>query len=91
MARAAPEPGRPLQSGGHQPEENEMASPAYKLIELVGTSPNSYAEATRNAIEKAGETLHGLSWFEVTELRGAVKDAKVAEFQVTLKVGMKLD
>ena len=68
-----------------------MSSPSYKKIELVGTSPNSYADATRNAIEKASGTLHGLSWFEVTELRGAVKDGKVDEFQVTLKVGMKLD
>jgi flavin-binding protein dodecin len=68
-----------------------MSSAAYKKIELVGTSPNSYAEATRNAVEKASETLHGLSWFEVSELRGAIKDGKVDEFQVTLKVGMKLD
>ena len=68
-----------------------MASPTYKKIEVIGTSPNSYAEATRNAVEKASETLHGLSWFEVSELRGAIKDGKVDEFQVTLKVGMKLD
>jgi flavin-binding protein dodecin len=68
-----------------------MSSSTYKKIELVGTSPNSYADATRNAIEKASETLHGLSWFEVAELRGAIKDGKVAEFQVTLKVGVKLD
>ncbi len=68
-----------------------MSSSTYKKIELVGTSPNSYAEATRNAIEKASATLHGLSWFEVDELRGAIKDGKVAEFQVTLKVGVKLD
>ena len=68
-----------------------MSSSTYKKIELVGTSPNSYAEATRNAVEKASETLHGLSWFEVSELRGAIKDGKVDEFQVTLKVGMKLD
>jgi len=68
-----------------------MASPTYKKIEVIGTSPNSYAEATRNAVEKAAETLHGLSWFEVTELRGAIKDSKVVEFQVSLKVGLKLD
>ncbi len=68
-----------------------MSGSTYKKIELVGTSPNSYAEATRNAIEKASATLHGLSWFEVDELRGAIKDGKVAEFQVTLKVGVKLD
>jgi flavin-binding protein dodecin len=42
----------------------------YTLIELVGTSPTSYADATKNAVERAGETLRGLGWFEVTELRG---------------------
>ena len=68
-----------------------MATNAYKKIELVGTSPNSYAEATRNAVEKAGKTLHGLSWFEVTELRGRIADGKVAEYQVSLKVGLRVD
>ena len=63
----------------------------YKKIELIGTSEVSYAKATENAITKASETLHGLGWFEVAELRGRVENGKVAEYQVTLKVGMKLD
>jgi flavin-binding protein dodecin len=46
----------------------------YKLVELVGTSPVSYAEATKNAIARAGETLRGLGWFEVTELRGLLEN-----------------
>jgi flavin-binding protein dodecin len=59
----------------------------YKLVALVGTSPVSYAEATRNAVARAGETLRGLGWFEVTELRGLLDNGTISEYQVTLKVG----
>src|SRR4029453_739882 len=65
--------------GGESPapaRETGMADQdmrTYKLIELVGTSPTSYAEATKNAVERAGETLRGLGWFEVTELRGLLE------------------
>ena len=62
----------------------------YKLIELVGTSPASYAEATKNAVARAGETLRGLGWFEVTELRGLLEHGAISEYQVTLKVGFRV-
>jgi len=62
----------------------------YKLIELVGTSPVSYAEATTNAIARAGETLRGLGWFQVTELRGLLAEGAISEYQVTLKVGFRV-
>jgi flavin-binding protein dodecin len=62
----------------------------YKLIELVGTSPTSYAEATKNAVARAGETLRGLGWFEVTELRGLLENGAIAEYQVTLKIGFRV-
>ena len=62
----------------------------YKLIELVGTSPTSYAEATKNAVERANETLMGLGWFEVTELRGLLENGTISEYQVTLKVGFRV-
>ena len=68
-----------------------MSSTVYKKIEIVGTSPNSYAEATANAVEKAGESVHGMSWFEVVEQRGAIKDGKVKEYQVTLRIAFKVD
>ncbi len=63
----------------------------YKKIELVGTSPNSFADAVRNAVEESSKTLHHLNWFEVVEQRGVIKDGKVAEFQVTVRIGFKLD
>ncbi len=62
----------------------------YKLIELVGVSSESYAEATQNAVQRAGETLRGLGWFQVTELRGLIQNGGISEYQVTLKVGFRL-
>ena len=63
----------------------------YKLIDVVGTSPSSFAEAVKNAVVEAGKTVHHMAWFEVTEQRGAIKDSKVAEFQVTVRIGFKID
>jgi len=63
----------------------------YKMSEIVGTSKESYAEATRVAIKKASKTVRNLEWFEVVEMRGVVADGDVAEFQVKLKLGFKLD
>ncbi|WP_242393416.1 dodecin [Anaeromyxobacter oryzisoli] len=63
----------------------------YKKIEVVGTSPTSFAEATRIAVEEASKTVRHMGWFEVTEMRGAIKDGKIAEFQVTVEIGFKLE
>ena len=68
-----------------------MPEKTYKIIELCGVSEKSYAEATRNAVTKAAQTLRHLDWFEVVNQRGFIRDGKVAEFQVTLKVGFRLD
>jgi flavin-binding protein dodecin len=67
-----------------------MPERTYKKIELVGVSEESTDAAIRNAIARAGETLRGLDWFEVTETRGTIQDGKVAQFQVTLKVGFRV-
>lgn len=68
-----------------------MSDKAYKLVELVGTSGDSFAQAARNAVSKASKSLHNLDWFEVTEMRGRVEKGEVAQFQVKLKVGFRLD
>jgi len=68
-----------------------MVNKTFKVTEVVGVSDQSYAEATRNAVTKASETLRHLDWFEVIEQRGFIRDGKVAEFQVTLKLGFRLD
>jgi flavin-binding protein dodecin len=63
----------------------------YKKIDVVGTSPVSFAEAAKIAVEEASKTVRHMSWFEVVEQRGAVKDNKVSEFQVTLRIGFKIE
>jgi hypothetical protein len=63
----------------------------YKKIEVVGTSKKSFADAAQAAIEEAGKTVKGMSWFEVAEMRGAIKGDKVAEFQVTVRIGFKVE
>lgn len=63
----------------------------YKKIEIVGTSSKSVADAIRTAVAGASKNDKNISWFEVTEIRGAVKNGEVAEFQVTLRAGAKLD
>jgi dodecin len=68
-----------------------MPDKTFKIIELCGVSEKSYAEATKNAVAKASDTLRNLDWFEVVNQRGFIKNGKVAEFQVTLKVGFRLE
>jgi flavin-binding protein dodecin len=63
----------------------------YKLIEVVGTSPTSFAEAAKSAVEDASKSVRHMDWFEVVEERGAIKDGKITEFQVTLKIGFKIE
>lgn len=69
-----------------------MTEPTYRVTEIVGSSPNSVADAVRNGISRAGQTLRGLDWFEVTQIRGRITpDGAVEQFQVGLKVGFRLD
>lgn len=63
----------------------------YKVIELVGTSPTSFAEAVRAAATEAAKTVRNMSWFEVVDERGRIDEGKVTEFQVTVKIGFKLE
>jgi flavin-binding protein dodecin len=68
-----------------------MPNHPYKIVEIVGSSPNGTDEAIRNAIPEASKTLRQLDWFEVVETRGHVVDAKVGHFQVRLKIGFCLE
>jgi dodecin len=63
----------------------------YKKIEIVGISETSFGEATQNAVAKACQSLRHVDWFEVTEMRGLVEKDKVEEFQVTVKIGFRLE
>ena len=63
----------------------------YKLVEIVGTSEESFAKAVAAGVERASESLRNIDWFEVTELRGRVSDGKVSQYQVKMKVGFRLE
>ncbi|MEP0774154.1 MAG: dodecin domain-containing protein [Acidobacteriota bacterium] len=68
-----------------------MKEKVYKRIQLVGCSAESIERAVALALAKASETVHGMSWFEVKEIRGAIADGAPAEWQVTVEVGFKVD
>ena len=68
-----------------------MSNHVYKIIEVVGSSPESTDAAIRNAVAKAAESVRNLRWFEVVETRGHIDDQKIAHYQVTLKIGFTLD
>ncbi len=68
-----------------------MSEHVYKQIELTGSSKNSVEDAVQNAIAKASKTLHNLRWFQVVETRGYIEKDRIDYWQVTLKVGFRLD
>jgi flavin-binding protein dodecin len=67
------------------------ADHVYKVVEVVGTSTESIAEGARNAVAKAAETLRDIQWSEVESIRGHVVDGTVDHFQVTTKIGFRLE
>lgn len=71
----------PDHTGGH----------TYKIVELVGSSPDGIEPAIEGAIARAGETLRNLDWFEVREIRGAMNNGKVGWYQVKIGVGFRVD
>jgi flavin-binding protein dodecin len=68
-----------------------MSDHVYRKTEIVGTSTTGLDDAIRNGIKRASSTLRGLDWFEVTEIRGHIEGDAVAHYQVTLKVGFRLE
>ncbi len=68
-----------------------MASHVYKKIELVGSSAVSSDDAIKNAINKAAQTINNMDWYEVVEHRGHLQAGKIAHYQVTVKIGYRLD
>lgn len=67
-----------------------MTDKTFKIIELVGVSDESVQQAVRNAVATAGKTVKGMSWFEVSDIRGMIRDDQVLEFQVTVKIGFRI-
>ena len=79
-----PAPNAP-KAGGKSPDK------VYKIIEVVGTSRESIADAVRCAVRVASKTVNGISWFEVSEIRGAVADGEITDFQTTVKLGFRVE
>jgi dodecin len=67
-----------------------MPDHIYKVIDLVGSSPDGVDQAIRNAVDRASQTIKALEWFEVSEIRGHVENGQIAHFQVGLKVGFRV-
>lgn len=68
-----------------------MSDNIYSVSEIVGSSAVSLDDAIKGAVNRASKTLHNLDWFEVTAIRGRIEDSDTCHFQVTLKVGFRLD
>ena len=68
-----------------------MSNRTYRVTEIVGTSPEGIDEAIRNAVRRASTTLRHVDWFELTQVRGQVKDGDVQHFQVGKKIGFPLE
>ena len=68
-----------------------MSNHTYSISEIVGTSNEGMDDAVRNGIAEAAKTLRNLDWFEVKEVRGHLEDGKVADWQVTIKLGFRLE
>jgi flavin-binding protein dodecin len=68
-----------------------MSDHVYKSVEITGSSPQGVTEAIDRAVAKASETLRNLDWFEVVNVRGHIEDGRVSHYQVTLKIGFRLE
>jgi flavin-binding protein dodecin len=68
-----------------------VSNRTYRVTEVVGTSPDGIDDAITNAVARASRTLRHLDWFEVTQVRGQVVDDHVEHFQVTMKLGFRLE
>jgi len=68
-----------------------MSSRTYRVTEIVGTSPEGIDQAIKNGVDRAARTLRHVDWFEVTQVRGHLVDGEVEHFQVTMKLGFRLE
>jgi dodecin len=68
-----------------------MSDHVYRVTEIVGSSSTGSDDAIRNALERAKQTLRNLEWFEVVNTRCHIENGAIGHFQVTIKVGFRLD
>jgi hypothetical protein len=68
-----------------------MTDHVYKTVEVVGSSSEGITQAITNAVAKASQSLRHMGWFEVEQVRGMIDEGKVGHYQVTLKIGFRLE
>ncbi|MEY8016707.1 dodecin [Mycobacterium servetii] len=68
-----------------------MNNHTYRVIEIVGSSPDGVDAAIRSGLKRAAQTMRNLDWFEVESIRGHLDDGAVGHYQVTMKVGFRLE
>ena len=68
-----------------------MSDNVYRVTEIVGSSTTSSDDAIKTALSRAAQTLHNIDWFQVVETRGHVENGEIAHYQVTVKIGFKLE
>jgi hypothetical protein len=69
----------------------EVRDLVWKIIEIIGESNESFANAVRNAVQEAGKTVKQMQWFEVSQFRGTIKEGKVSQFQAVVRIGFKVE
>ena len=68
-----------------------MSDHIYRVTEIVGTSPDGIDQAIRNAVTRASATIRHVDWFEVVQVRGQTQEGQIVHFQVSLKLGFRVD
>ena len=68
-----------------------MPDSIYKVIELIGSSPNSWEEAAKHAVEQAGKQVRGLRVAEVDELDMRIEDGKVVAYRAKVHVSFRYE
>jgi flavin-binding protein dodecin len=68
-----------------------MTQHVYKVVEIVGTSETSLSDAIERGVTKASESVHHMGWFEVTKISGHLENGKIGHYQVSLKLGFRVD
>ena len=68
-----------------------MTDRTYGVTEIVGTSTDGIDEAIRNGVKRASRTVRNLDWFQATEIRGHIVEGQIEHFQVTMKIGFRIE
>ncbi|MCY2954988.1 MAG: dodecin family protein [Planctomycetota bacterium] len=68
-----------------------MNEHTFELTEVTGTSSSSIEDAIQSAVSRVGKTNREMRWFQVTEIRGAIHEGKASQWQVTVKIGSRME